>query len=433
MASVDLQRSARATHGRSTRGAAPYADLRINQWPFVMFVAYVAIEFVRPQYFVPAIGLLRPGLLLAVALTLWWITAHGLKQLFADRLITLFFMFTAMAVIWVPFAVNNYWAFQRAQFLVITLLSATVPLSLMLVPSVRRRQFINFWIAAHTYLALFSMTHSGRGPGSFLGDENDLALALCMSLPYPLFLAQRLGESRLVQLIYYVAALLMILGIVWTNSRGGFVGLVTVVVYVLWLSKHKIRNLLIVAALGLATYTFAPSGYFDEVESINDTTDSTRVGRLLQWRIGWAMFADNPIVGVGTANYAWRALEYHRTLPDYDPAGRQYGGRAAHSLYFTVLPEFGLVGTTVFALIVVGLFRRLNQCERRLAAEPDDPDAAKDVMLTKAIRASVIGYLSAGAFISVLYYPLLWYAVGFAIALSRDGERRRLESSAHAT
>lgn len=395
-------------------------------WPFVLLLVYVFIEFVRPQYFVPALGLVRPGLLIAVALTGYWIVTYGIKQICGDRLITYFLLFTAMALAWVPFASNNFWALNRSQFLAILFLSATIPLSLLLVPHARRRQFMKLWVGAHAYLAVFAMTHNGFGPGSFLFDENDLALALCTGLPYPFLLAQRHGEKALVRAVYYAIALVMALGIVYTNSRGGFVGLLAVALYMWWVSRNRIRNALIAVLLAGLTVVLAPAGYFDEMRSINDTEDSTRVGRILQWRIGWAMFADNPIAGVGTANYPWRASEYHQTLPDYDPAGRQYGGRAAHSLYFTLLPEFGMVGTSLFVLIVVGMMRRLKDCERRLIrdAEQGNDDAAWDYVLSKAIRASLIGYLVAGAFISVLIYPPVWYSIGFVVALSRDVTRK---------
>ena len=132
------------------------------------------------------------------------------------------------------------------------------------------------------------------------------------------------------------------------------------------------------------------------------------------------MFYDNPILGVGAGNWPWRVTEYELKLPPSEARTRRLlGGRVAHSLYFTLIPELGLIGIFVYAAIVILLFRRLFALARSPARSPSDsaPLSANFALLAKAMIVSLLAFFSSGAFVSVLYYPHLWYLTGFVLAL----------------
>ena len=76
--------------------------------------------------------------------------------------------------------------------------------------------------------------------------------------------------------------------------------------------------------------------------------------RMFTWGIGWEMFLANPVFGVGQANFPWTIGEYMggRTWQTKSLAGRQ-----AHSLYFTLLPELGLVGVMLFGAMIYFNYR----------------------------------------------------------------------------
>jgi len=225
-------------------------QLKVGVGPFILLNMYILMEFLRPQYFVPVLEFVRPGLILGIAMAFYWVIVWGAKSALNDLLLRLNAFILVVAVAWVPFATNNNWAFQYAKGLFVFFAAVTVPLGIILQDAERRHKFVKMWILVHVYLAIFAITHAGHGPGSFLLDENDLALALCMCLPYPFFYSQ-LSDINGWQRTYYIAAtLVMILGIIWSNSRGGFVGLMGVSSYMLWISKHRFRNLLVLVILG---------------------------------------------------------------------------------------------------------------------------------------------------------------------------------------
>ena len=94
---------------------------------------------------------------------------------------------------------------------------------------------------------------------------------------------------------------------------------------------------------------------------------------------------------------------------------RVLGGRQAHSIYLTVLPELGIIGTTVFVALIWNIVRKLRKTAGTARKYRSDPICEELFLLNRAVMMSLLGFLSAGAFISVLYYPHLWYLIGFAL------------------
>jgi len=136
---------------------------------------------------------------------------------------------------------------------------------------------------------------------------------------------------------------------------------------------------------------------------------------MVSWDIGLQMFYDNPLCGVGAENYPWNVDKYQHYSKMWDPnAMRSLAGRQAHSLYFTLIPEFGLIGSSVYISMLVIIFRRLLAVMRRYK---NDTSKSEYVFAAKAIIVSMVGYLTAGAFISVLYYPHFWYFLALTLVV----------------
>ena len=134
------------------------------------------------------------------------------------------------------------------------------------------------------------------------------------------------------------------------------------------------------------------------------------------------MFYDNPVFGVGPGNYPWR-------VPEYEPRDRQrergHGGKPAHSLYFTLLPELGMLGTVCFILMVVTPFKKFRRVfGKKNANKVVDAnclnDDLKQLQLNyKAVYGVLFGFLFSGIFLSVLYYPHFWLICALLTVLSK--------------
>ncbi len=389
-------------------------------WGFSIFVLYIVFEYARPQSALPAIAPLRiPGIITA-ALAVMLPFSGGLRL--TDLQTRLFLALLALMALHVPLAVNNFWAFMLLRSMAMTLVVYLAAIAY--VDSYDRlRKLVTIWLAIHVYLAVWGIANKGRGVAGFLDDENDFCMTMNMVIPFAL--VPILSERQRTRRVLYVAvAGLFLVAIVTSLSRGGFVGLAAVGLFWLLRSSKRVRAVTAVGVLAALAVAFAPDRYWDEVRSIREgTQDRTGEERVYEWKIGGLMFRDNPIFGVGQGNFPYRFREYEAQAGFREGLhGRSRAGRAAHSLYFTLLPELGIMGALLYLAMVRRTFadlRDVRQVTGRLMDRPGAEPARRMHDLAAALTLSLVAFLVSGAFISILYYPNAWIVMGFTVALRR--------------
>jgi probable O-glycosylation ligase (exosortase A-associated) len=406
----------------SARSAEQRRGLGFAFW---MMLLYFFFEYVRPQSMFLALEPLRIPMILTLIMPLVWLMV-GEKKVLKDPLILMHGAFVALIAFSVTYAANTYWVYQTFLAMVFYLASATIPAAGLLNEERRLIAFFNYWLVFHVIITAWALAHQGRAVG-FSNDENDLALTLNMAIPFAYYLMQSPRASLLQRILYACTIAILATGVIVSLSRGGFLGLAAVGLGVIYFSRQRLRNLLIVGIFGLVALFFVPNSYVEEMQTINDTTDSTRVERFHSWGLGWDMFMDHPLLGVGAFNYPWRVAEYEYRSEGYDPRGRRsLGGRVSHSVYFTVIPELGLVGTLLFFAVGWTMYRRLRGIIRQDKSDTrwlqDTPELP---LLARAMVVSLVGFAVTGAFISVLYYPHFWVLVGFVLALQGAVAKQR--------
>ncbi|MFK7894504.1 MAG: O-antigen ligase family protein [Myxococcota bacterium] len=412
-AAVDLARSTRA--GATRAGAAG---------GFLCVGLYTVLDYGRPQDIIPGLSAIPLGLVVTALLAILLLRDSEFVPM-DERIVRPFVLLLVFAAIWVPFAHNNYWAFQTFKQLLIEFLVVLAMLTYIRKPEDMQR-FLNLWLWVMAFQACYGITHSGRGNGSFMGDENDFALAMNMALPFALF-GCFAARSMIRKIILFVIALLCVAGVVAAASRSGLLGMIAAAGATMLMSSRRIAF----GALGLVlvgvTILLAPSGYWADMETMFDPRDSTRVERFRHWDGAERAFWDNPILGVGPGNIPWRIGEYE--IVD-DVVERSLAGRAVHSLYYTLLAELGLFGIFIYGWLTVIL---LSAC-RSVMRAPPDPRARLD-LYARATVASGAACLVSGAFISVLYYPHLYLLLAIGVTLwrlSRSGQNAEVGGGARA-
>ncbi|MGH9876748.1 MAG: O-antigen ligase family protein, partial [Nitrososphaerales archaeon] len=304
---------------------------------------------------------------------------------------------------------------------------------------------INSLLVVYVYVAIFGLLHNGMGPGGHIGDENDLALALNMVIPYA-FVSVSLTKSPLRKALFVGVFALMVFGVIATFSRGGFLGLLSVLLYISVLTPRKGLALVLVLFVSLGAWIYTPDKYWTEMGTIMDEADNPELGtgglRRQYWEIALRMFYENPIFGVGLENY-------NHNIYDYEPddqmqrVGRSFHGMSAHSLYFTLLAELGLSGSLIFAAIVwfntkdtnaiikaaysnSERLKSIRKRETRPNSWENTTPTAHDALLADlnkarfyahAMRASLLGYLTSAVFLSVFGYPHFWLLTAMIVAL----------------
>ncbi len=400
----------------------------------VILILYFFFEYVRPfmPHLIPVLSPFRIPMILTVILLIFFLKHE--KSLLRDKLVIYVLLFVLLVGFSVVYARNTYYVWSTFKGLSIILVAITLTMPLICDDKRKFYIFIYAWVACNLLLVLHALKYNGHGPGGFVWDENDLALALNMCTPvsYYFFIIRRNANKS--GMLPLAATLLLVVGSGSTMSRGGFLGLVAVFGMIWLLSERKLKSfgivLLCALIAGYPVYKLVPETYKNEMSTIFEDkgNDSTRSARFEFWGYGWDMFLDNPVLGIGAANYPWTVDIYQMRKPDYNPnTMRLHGGRPAHSLYFTLIPELGLAGIIIFVLIIKEVFARL----RRLILLGRKHEALSEyAMLAKALLVSAIAFLVTGAFISVLYYPPFWYLIAFLLTLERiaDTEYKKIEN-----
>ena len=383
--------------------SVPKEESLTSRWFFFVLV-FMVFEYGRPQDLIP-IGFLRPAMILQLIL-IWYLLSSRRWTDIKSRQTKYIFAFIILLGLFIPFARNTYWAYQT--FKSMAMLMPFILSMMIVVNSVERLQkIINLLIVMMVYTCVYALLHGGRGIGNFAGDENDLALYINTVLPFCYFLM--LYQRHNIKKFMYLTAMLMgILTIVLSRSRGGFVGLVCMIAVAWWYSPRKAVSLVVLCMLGIAGLYYGGESYRQEMATVTDTQENTAQGRLLHWETAWRMFLHNPW-GVGGNNYPVRQQEYQA-----EGFTRVMWGRAAHSLWFTLLPEMGVAGIFIYFSLMVFNFKDLFLLRRDKV--PDNEQTRYIHFISLAFLASFVGFFSSGTFLSVLYYPHFWYYTGILVA-----------------
>jgi O-antigen ligase len=197
--------------------------------------------------------------------------------------------------------------------------------------------------------------------------------------------------------IYKIASLIcsisIFTAIILTNSRGGYLELLVVVVLSIFLNnfkKEKKFSLLkigVVGAVLFALLTFAPS----RMSTIKDSEGSAS-GRIDSWDEGIKMLKANPVLGVGVGN--WQ--KEHHLL--------------AHNSFVQTMGETGLVGLFFWLATIYAFMRGLL---RLLFAAEDKFE--HNLVSTLIIELS--GLLATSVFLSTEQFDLWYILFGMISAL----------------
>jgi O-antigen ligase len=386
--------------------------------PFTLLLAYLFLEYTRLPSILRVLAILRVQLVILCVLLYFVFRLAGREQV-ANRATILMFVFAFICGLGTFIAPNTRAAFNMMMNILTYIGAGIVPMLLFANSLDKYRRLIAAWVGAIGFLGVWAVLHAGAGPSGFVSDENDCALVLNMAIPFAAILAGLPGTPRRKKLFYLGLALLLVLAVTVTLSRGGFLGLVAMglVGFVFAKNRRKILLTLLAVAVPIAVVgpMLVPSNYVGEIESIEDPTDTTRLNRLYFWKLGWIMYEDNPVFGVGAGNYPWVVGSYEAKLPPEEVfRGLSSAARPCHSVYFTLFSEVGTAGTVVFLLLVASIVRAGLLMRRNKLPDPDERRAFAG--LGAATLASCAAFCVTGAFISVLYYPPFWHLVGLAAA-----------------
>jgi probable O-glycosylation ligase (exosortase A-associated) len=350
--------------------------------PFLGLIAYILTEYTRPGEVIPVLAILRPQRLLALLLmvsVLLRYRAVDRPRLSASPVNLAVLALFASVWLSVPGAFWKGGAFLAAIDFTKTILIYFVITALLVNPE-RLRLFLWTFFAGTVFVALTMLRNKFAGGGTyvtegvqragavgaFLANPNDAAAALLAGLPLPFYLwsATRGRRARLALLGCLV---LMLVALMSSGSRGGFLGLITIAAVYWWKSERKAATAAVLVLGAALFWSLAPEDYRGRMDSIlHHQTDASAQSRIEGWRIARAMFWRQPLTGVGPANFVPARAAWFAT-------GNAFvDWMDVHSLYYQTLSELGTLGCLsllAFLFLVLRDHRRLQKATRAPSAQ----------------------------------------------------------------
>lgn len=253
---------------------------------------------------------------------------------------------------------------------------------------------------------------------STFGQPNSLAAFLVMALPFGVVLA--LHPKGVLRTLGRLATPLIVVGLLLTMSRGGYVALgVAIVVSAALVVRHVPRSVLlrvlsgslVALALLVAVPVTRPAvvDVVDRASSIAGPLDSSNDKRVDLWRVGTAISADHPWLGVGHEVYPERFHEYAATTLDEDGwrALAPYRPESPHNVYIATAVNAGLPALGLY-LALVGW--ALVEAGRRFRADAN--------LLAGAVFFALVAHVVTDAFVTAETATswIFWLLIGWLAA-----------------
>jgi len=293
---------------------------------------------------------------------------------------------------------------------------------------INKRHIIAFiWVTAGSLAILgakggiFTILTQGTyrvwGPaGSFIADNNSMALALIMTIPLLHFLQLQTNRRWLRHGMTVVMALCGVAAI-GTYSRGGLLAIAAMASMLWWRSKRKALIGLLLLIGVVVALPLMPEHWWARMATIkNYEADASAMGRINAWIVGWEV-AKHHFFGGGMS---YQHPEFFQTYGVYETTVR-----AAHSIYLQVLGNHGFVGLAIFLALWITTYRTAGWLRKQGKHLPEAKWVAD---LGAMVQVSLVGYAVGGAFLSMQYFDLPYNMMVMVVLAKKWVERRGWET-----
>lgn len=386
--------------------------------PVVGVLAWIWVSLMAPQQEV--FGFLRSfqlNLMIAAFTALAWLASRERKSIPPNPTTVLILVFGAWTSLTTYFALDPTFSSDIWQR---TLKTLVLTLAVIAIANTKARIQAVVWTLAVSigYYAVkgagFMLLTGGRNhvygpPNTMIEDNNQFALALIVLLPllHYLRVTSRRAVVRWACLAVMASSFLSIFG---TYSRGALIALIATGAAFATRSRTGLAALLAGGIVAMSLPAILPTSWFQRMATIQAyNEDISFEGRVQAWATAMNVVQQRPLIGGGfsATNLDWVARAYHT-------AGSLEIGRAAHSIYFEVLGDHGIIGLALYlGILSVAAFNTFSVLH--LARGRADLDWARQ--LARMLQVSIFAVLVGGAALSVAYYDGFLILVALTAAL----------------
>ena len=214
------------------------------------------------------------------------------------------------------------------------------------------------------------------------------------------------------KILFLGSAGVMALSLLFTGSRGGWIGFAfSAFVFILLVD---IRLLLLAVPVGVGGIFFLPPSIFIRIKSIFNLADSSNAHRFRTWDYDIKIIKENFSVGVG--------LGYEPFKDAFGTHTRTLNSLHAHNTFLEITAELGIVGIVSFAFLIFMIFKY-----GILKLIKSDDKYMK--YIGAGIMSGLAGVLMHGMVETILYIPkiimMFWLMVTFIVTLAKIADKEK--------
>jgi hypothetical protein len=259
--------------------------------------------------------------------------------------------------------------------------------------------------------ALRQLWRFGGRLGVGLYEPNYLALALVLLIPLAVILARQ-QETTGRQVFWSIGAGILVMSLILTSSRGGFLGLLVSMGLLCFKMARRPFLIASVAVTGLLIFVLVvPTNLGQRLHASLDAdvqdagVSASTEAHIDLFKAGLGMIAENPVFGVGLGEFKQQSSVYYDVAKD----------RIAHNTYIQIAAESGVPALLAFLIFVGCILRSLSQ-SATMAREQGRPHMREWAV---ALQAGLGGYLVSACFLSAQFEKFFWLFVFLSMVMER--------------
>ncbi|MDA8324670.1 MAG: O-antigen ligase family protein [Nitrospiraceae bacterium] len=254
----------------------------------------------------------------------------------------------------------------------------------------------------------------GLWSGGGIGAGNAFGSMALMGIPFGMLWYSKTKSSKIKKLLLFFF-IMSAASIVYSGTRGAFLGLLFLVLMVLAYRKKKARLFIGLILLVVSFAAFAPPylkhRYLDQMtfnykqfggdQALDKSAAEDAEGRIQGLEDGWRMFLKRPVFGYGPGASPIARQEVRSDAPSVNGEGQVF--MQLHNFYGQILSESGIIGTGLFVLILARYFAQT----RKLKVRDSFETGQSTIQFGRFLSLSIMLLLFYG-FASHLLYDYNW-------------------------
>ena len=393
-----------------------------QSFAFWMVCAYLFFEYVRPHSIIPALDILpwaQTFLLLSIVGLLAdrnhkWVKSPINVWMLLFFLIIIFSSVFAydQAIAWKH--LPDFYTWLIIYFVVINSVTNEQRFFIFLMIFVLASAKLAFFGARTWAFRGFGFTSWGlMGPPGFFQNSGELAIQMSIffGLSVSIFTALKNKVKGLRYWFLFLCPIAAAMTIMGANSRGAQLAL-AVQLLILFYKKISLKRVFLAVLISGLIYSLLPDEQLARFQNMGD--DATSRQRILYWENGLDMMLESPLSGAGYFNFP----SYYNAFHSDDLIGMRvkYGAELPHNIFIQVAAELGVSGLAIYLTLIYLFFRITRRTKADLSASKYAASWLTE--LAPGLSIGFIGFIIAGQFVSVVYYPFMWVQLAMAVSLS---------------